>query len=305
MPWEVRGSKRYLYRPQRVRGRPRRIYLGCGRVGEQAAAADAQRRLERETAARELAAEEARLREAEAPLAQLCTEVHILGRACLVAEGFHQHARGQWRRRRRGQEPTGRPHASADPDPQAADPPQDLGALAALLQSAEQGGHWALCELRWVFASSPGVWQAAADLAGRVEAGLIQRVSGQNLLLAECLRLHLRAMKDELAGPSPLPAESLLVQCVTATWTWVNYLGCLAAQADYSSAARVNLLVRLVSAAHRRHIAAVRMLMTLRRLSKPPPSSCGLAGRLDRTPPRPVAAARASPHQPDELTAAR
>jgi hypothetical protein len=294
MPWDVRQSKRYYYRSERLGDQPVRRYIGTGRAGELAAAGDERRRLEREAAACALAAEEARLREAEAPLLELCAAAHLLARAALVAAGFHQHDRGQWRRRRRRQGPTGQPHAGADPDPQeAADPPQGLGALANLSARAEQGDPLALSELCRALASSSGVWKAPGELAQRVEATLIQRASGTNLLLAECQQRHVRAMKDELGGPSPSPAERLVTESLAASWTWVNYLDCLAAQAEDVSPARVNMLLSLVSAAERRFFGAVRLFTTLRRLLRPPPSSFGLAGRLDRTPPRPVAAARA------------
>jgi hypothetical protein len=63
------------------------------------------RRLEREIKARELMAEENRLQQAEEPLRELCRLTDILTRAALMVAGYHQHDRGEWRRRH-GNNPT-------------------------------------------------------------------------------------------------------------------------------------------------------------------------------------------------------
>ena len=108
MPWSQRGSRSYFYVSQRVNGRPVRRYVGAaGSPAAELAAADAdRRRLGREAAARERLAEQARQREVERPLVRLCAASDVLTRAALLAAGFHQHHRGQWRRRREP-EPTG------------------------------------------------------------------------------------------------------------------------------------------------------------------------------------------------------
>jgi hypothetical protein len=75
--WDARGNKRYFYRHVRIAGRPVRRYVGAGPAAELAAAVDELRRLERAIEARERQAEEARLREAEAPLLALCEGVEL------------------------------------------------------------------------------------------------------------------------------------------------------------------------------------------------------------------------------------
>ena len=109
MAWSQRGSRSYFYVTQRVNGRPVRRYVGAADdpAAELAAAADHLRRLGREAAARERHAEQARHREAEAPLLALCVRTDVLTRAALLSAGFHRHHRGPWRRRRRETEPTG------------------------------------------------------------------------------------------------------------------------------------------------------------------------------------------------------
>ena len=108
MPWQQRGTRSYFYTHERAGGRPVRRYVGAaGSPAAERAAADADlRRLEREAAARERLAEQARQREVERPLVRLCALSDVLTRAALLASGFHRHHRGQWRRRRES-EPTG------------------------------------------------------------------------------------------------------------------------------------------------------------------------------------------------------
>jgi regulator of protease activity HflC (stomatin/prohibitin superfamily) len=99
--WESRGgTRRYYTRSVRRDGRVVREYVGTGRVGEAAAAADRERRAARdaEGEARRLAL--GRLAEADAQVTALCDAAETAARACLLMAGYHRHARGSWRRRR-------------------------------------------------------------------------------------------------------------------------------------------------------------------------------------------------------------
>ena len=100
MAWQEVDGRRYYYRGRRLCGRTRRVYVGAAGspAAELAAAADHLRRLEREIAARERHAEQARQREVEAPLLELCELADVLTRAALLAAGYHRHDRGEWRR---------------------------------------------------------------------------------------------------------------------------------------------------------------------------------------------------------------
>src|SRR4051812_33802742 len=94
MSWESRPrGGRYYTRSRRVNGRVVREYLGTGPRAEAAAARDrARRRLAQ-------AHRDAR-RALDADLGLLDAVAILLARADLVAAGYHQHARGQWRKRR-------------------------------------------------------------------------------------------------------------------------------------------------------------------------------------------------------------
>jgi hypothetical protein len=100
MPWHSVGARRYYYRSAWAAGRAIRQYVGTGPVAELAAAHDDLRRVEREAGRRALRAERERWAAALEPLARLCRLSDMILRLALSGAGLHQHARGQWRKRR-------------------------------------------------------------------------------------------------------------------------------------------------------------------------------------------------------------
>jgi hypothetical protein len=91
---------RYYTRSKKVNGRVRREYVGSGPVAQLAAQLDAIKRQERqaERAARIAIQEE--MQALEAPLTELNDLTNLIARAALLATGYHQHHRGEWRKRR-------------------------------------------------------------------------------------------------------------------------------------------------------------------------------------------------------------
>src|SRR6516164_7378492 len=100
MAWVQQGHQRYFYRSIRFGRRTTRVYLGNGEAAEEAAAEIARRRTERQAQAAALRADAQRHAAAAAPLDELCELTDLVMKATLIGRGFHQHCRGQWRRRR-------------------------------------------------------------------------------------------------------------------------------------------------------------------------------------------------------------
>jgi hypothetical protein len=100
MAWVQRGERRYYYRTLWINGAPRKIYMGTEDVGAKAAEDDAQRRRVRLLEQQQLAAKLEKLSEDIASADVYGDQAGLLIRAALVAAGFHQHARGKWRKRR-------------------------------------------------------------------------------------------------------------------------------------------------------------------------------------------------------------
>jgi hypothetical protein len=103
-PWERRERGGLYYtRSRRVNGQMVREYVGGGLLGQLAARLDAEERRKRQ---QELAAwkeERERVETLMASVEELCEATEILVRAALLASGYHQHNRGEWRKRREQQ----------------------------------------------------------------------------------------------------------------------------------------------------------------------------------------------------------
>jgi hypothetical protein len=89
MGWD---KGRNYTRSRKVNGRVAREYLGTGEAAEQAARQDTLARQEREARRAAMAA--------LAALDALAELTDLLARAALVAAGYRQHHRGEWRKRR-------------------------------------------------------------------------------------------------------------------------------------------------------------------------------------------------------------
>jgi hypothetical protein len=96
MGWE-RG---YYYRVRKTNGRVVREYVGKGRIAALAARLDTAEREKRRQQAIALRHEKNDLEALDADLKALAEGCDLLARAALLAAGFHQHKRGEWRRRR-------------------------------------------------------------------------------------------------------------------------------------------------------------------------------------------------------------
>jgi hypothetical protein len=102
MGWE-RG--RYYTRSRKVNGRVVREYVGSGKVARLAAELDSLDRSEREARKQAWQETKSELAHLDEPLDRLNELADLLARAALVAAGYRQHKRGEWRKQRaRGNE---------------------------------------------------------------------------------------------------------------------------------------------------------------------------------------------------------
>jgi hypothetical protein len=97
MAWE-RG---YYYRVRKVAGRVVREYIGTGELAEVAAQVDAMNRADREAEREARRAQKAELDALGAGVKDLDELADLLARAALLAAGYRQRKRGEWRRKRR------------------------------------------------------------------------------------------------------------------------------------------------------------------------------------------------------------
>jgi hypothetical protein len=78
----------------------RQEYIGTGHVAELVARQDALARDKRRLDALAFQEEETELATLDAALQELTETTDLVARTALLAAGFHQHKRGEWRRRR-------------------------------------------------------------------------------------------------------------------------------------------------------------------------------------------------------------
>jgi hypothetical protein len=101
MAWESRkGRGRYYTRSVRVGGRVVRRYLGTGAHAERAARLDAMTRAANAQERADLMERRMPVEWAAEQLEDLAAMTDTLVRATLVLAGYHQHHRGEWRKRR-------------------------------------------------------------------------------------------------------------------------------------------------------------------------------------------------------------
>jgi hypothetical protein len=104
-PWERRERGGLYYtRSRKEGGRAVREYIGGGVLGQFAAQMDAEDRQRREEEAAAWREEQERIRKLEEPVEELSEATDLLVRAALLAAGYHQHKRGEWRLRREPKE---------------------------------------------------------------------------------------------------------------------------------------------------------------------------------------------------------
>jgi hypothetical protein len=96
MPWD-RG---YYYRSIRRDGKPRREYVGQGVCADLVARMDELQRDKRDSEAAARRAERRELEVLDQPLEELNELADLAAHVALLAAGYRQHHRGEWRKRR-------------------------------------------------------------------------------------------------------------------------------------------------------------------------------------------------------------
>jgi hypothetical protein len=94
--WERRKGSSYYYRGIREGKRVRKVYHDGGLAAIEAARVDAVRRAQKQAER----TERAEVEQLDAQVDRMCRAVQRLMAAALYAAGFHQHVRGEWRKRR-------------------------------------------------------------------------------------------------------------------------------------------------------------------------------------------------------------
>jgi hypothetical protein len=112
----------------------------------------------------------------------------------------------------------------------------------------------------------PEIWQHYGDLGGLCEQAWVEQISGPDLRLRESLRYKLNAFKKGLAGPTPSPMETLLVERAAICWLQTAHADLLEASATSLSTALAQLRLRRMDCMQRRLLHALKTLAMVHRL---------------------------------------
>jgi len=274
---ELRKGRLYWYERRRVNGRVRVDYFGPVSAAE---AKLIRRKAVVAAGLRECARDDAEAARANAD-AVLATGAEFdrladrVFRTAMHLAGYRLHRRSEWRRKR-GVRPmtnldellaANRPNG---PAPAIIKPVSTVPAHQTILDRAAAGDRSVLPAVQKLLAETDYAhgWGA---LAGMARAGLIRMVAGDDLMVAEAVRLKMDDYVRELladGGPAPAYAEKLAATRAAHNWVVVHVLECKAAVLDPGSPAAV-VLDRRVTQAERRLHAALKSLAVLRRLRRP------------------------------------
>jgi hypothetical protein len=140
-----------------------------------------------------------------------------------------------------------------------------------VLHRAKKGDKVALALAKQMFDLMPE-WEASlGDLERTVEATMLTRMTGDDLLSHEVYTRRLARLRSDLAGPSPSPLERALVGRIAACWLQVQYADYRVAVAEHES---ITLTLGVYhrdrqDRAHKRYLSAIKALAVVRRLQLP------------------------------------
>jgi hypothetical protein len=155
-----------------------------------------------------------------------------------------------------------------------------LEELRALSDKAEAGDREARQELRRLVRSSSAEVIGRASDIGRKAARTMVATAGGEPLTEEALYAKLDVMRVEIAGADPTPLEVLLTERVVLLWMFTALLEALLAtqyrkrvdgDSERASPAYLIQQSRILDAATRRYLAAIRELARVRKLQAAAP----------------------------------
>lgn len=262
MGWETRKrGGRYYTRSRKVGGRVIREYIGAGLAGDLAAQTDELMREQRQLDALAWREERERLDAIERDLADYCAAVGDLMREQMRAAGYHQHARGEWRKRRMA--------GKAQPPAKT----NERDTLNDHMDRAQRGDRKAMDALRPAMREIWGEqWEThLTSPADAVRDKLLEATLGDNLLVCEAWVRRAEALQRELEGPAATPLERILCERIATCWLDAQLADMTFATKSAASMtfAAGDYWQRRQERAQRRYLDATLALARVRRLLAP------------------------------------
>lgn len=139
-------------------------------------------------------------------------------------------------------------------------------AIQELVRRANAGNEACLAGLRQILDGSPEIWQTVGDLARHCELAWSDLTAGDDHLMVESIKRQVADMKVQLAGPTPSPLESILVDQAVCTWLATKHAEMDAAKPGRSGLGEASFKLKHCESAQKRHLAALKTLAMIRAL---------------------------------------
>lgn len=204
--WERRGRRLFYYRMVRIKGKPRRTYLGAGLTGRLHELLDRRDERARHAARAAREREEVRLADADQRRVEVLHFARLIFQAQMVATGHYLHG-GQWRRVLR--RPKSRQYRRETCD--AAESTDDLlSRLKSITRRANDGDIAAMVELRNLLNHDSAIWQQMRELCRSALACWSELAAVLTGTPEETLSQIVCAFRVGLLGDEPFPADRAL-----------------------------------------------------------------------------------------------
>jgi hypothetical protein len=154
----------------------------------------------------------------------------------------------------------------------ATDAPAQAEAIAelrSLVARAKNGDRAVLPLLRQVLDENRCLWRLPGDVAVQAQAAWVKLIAGPNIHLRECVVRRVNELKGELAGQSPIPVESLLIERVVMAWLQLAYIEAREAQFAEPNIKWAEFNLKRQAQAERQFRAAIDALETVRKATRP------------------------------------
>jgi len=258
--WEQRRTQHYYYRSRKIRGRIIRQYYGRGNQAERAATEDAERRAEHE---RERT-ERQHIQALNTETTTLYQHATTLVKAVYLIEGYHQHHRSEWRKRRT--------HITQEGDSMntttlVVQENLSIDTLTSLIHQAMSGDESTLPAIQTLLDQAPAIWQETFSITKRIERAWIDTIASQDLLTREVLTRQLAALKMTLEAESSSLLESLIIETICTCFLAYKHAELSAAtQLQRYGNALTQAQQNHLTACQKRYLSAMRELARIRQL---------------------------------------
>lgn len=247
----------------------KREYVGKGEVA--ALICQLEKGRQEEKKAKEQREKTGRLGEGklEAQVSQFAAQTELWRRLTLWHHGFHQHARGAWRRQRGKKEDLKMKEIKKSNDRSGVlTAKEDWAQFVAGAHQNADGAEKFLAEAERV-GNLDNFLAVLADLGVRAQTSLIQRVvkEGDPLSAAAFARKIERMTKD-LQGPQPSELEKQLAQRIVLEWLLLTYFEATLT-VNFDSEKWTTYYEKRVESAQRRYLSSVKTLAQIRKLQLP------------------------------------